>query len=65
MKQSGIEANAHVCIQAWAIFVYDCAVFGDTLECVYEVLVHAFFYCLFYVLDHSIFFYELIKNKNK
>ena len=35
MKQSGIEANAHVCIQAWAIFVYDCAVFGDT--------VHAFF----------------------
>lgn len=42
MKQSGIEANAHVCIQAWAIFVYDCAVFGDTLECVYEVLVHAF-----------------------
>lgn len=56
MKQSGIEANAHVCIQAWAIFVYDCAVFGDTLECVYEVLVHAFFYCLFYALDHSILF---------
>lgn len=42
MKQSGIEVNAHVCIQAWAIFVYDCAVFGDTFECVYEVMVHAF-----------------------
>lgn len=32
MKQSGIEANAHVCIQAWAIFVYDCAVFGDNKQ---------------------------------
>lgn len=47
MKQSGIGANAHVCIQAWAIFVYDCAVFGDTFECVYEVLVHAFFIVYF------------------
>ncbi len=37
MKQSGVEVNAHVSYRGVGFFVYDCKVFGDTDECVYEV----------------------------
>lgn len=46
MKQSGVEVNAHVSYRGVGFFVYDCKVFGDTDECVYEVW-STLFYCLF------------------